>query len=308
MSPSEPDSIAGRLIAASAVWPAVAWHRDDTFIIIALVFAVANSIISGLQTRNGAGHHISNVPATDFARFMKLGSIGGSLTYNLATLFIKLSLLSLFLRFSRGLVLRGVIYLLMLITLGYTVANAFIWTYLCTPMAAAWDFTVQGSCMDPWPPFVSNGALNVGTDVLILMVAVWVVWEWRVGMMQKVGVGLMMVAGAFVCVVSILRLAVLLRGDGTGDATWEYTTNLIWILCEMYTGIICACLPCLRAFTKHFFPNWIIFRDDFEEQLASRAKFFSNGSARGSASLRRESQESSVEEVKADVRDGSKQV
>jgi hypothetical protein len=107
----------------------------------------------------------------------QLGSIGGSLTYNLATLFAKLSLLSLFLRFSKGRILRGVIYLLMLIALGYTVANAFIWAYLCTPMQASWDFTVKGaSCMGPWPPFVSNGALNAGSDILILMVAVWVVW------------------------------------------------------------------------------------------------------------------------------------
>ncbi|KAK0619707.1 hypothetical protein B0T14DRAFT_211723 [Immersiella caudata] len=77
-------------------------------------------------------------------------------------------------------------------------------------------------------------------------------------------------------------------------------------LCEMYTGIICACLPCFRALTKHFFPNWIIFRDDFEEQLASRAKLFSNGNTRGSGSVRRESHESPVEEVKADVRDHAK--
>lgn len=35
----------------------------------------------------------------------------------------------------------------------------------------------------------------------------------------------------------------------------------------MYTGIICACLPCLRPFTKHYFPDSFIFRANFEDSL-----------------------------------------
>lgn len=37
----------------------------------------------------------------------------------------------------------------------------------------------------------------------------------------------------------------------------------------MYTGIICACLPCLRPFAKHYIPNSFIFGANFEDRLAS---------------------------------------
>lgn len=37
----------------------------------------------------------------------------------------------------------------------------------------------------------------------------------------------------------------------------------------MYTGIICACLPCLRPFVRYFFPNLFIFSSRFERRLAS---------------------------------------
>lgn len=47
------------------------------------------------------------------------------------------------------------------------------------------------------------------------------------------------------------------------------TNHIFDSLHEMYTGIICACLPCLRPFTKHYFPNSFIFRPNFEDRLAS---------------------------------------
>ena len=34
----------------------------------------------------------------------------------------------------------------------------------------------------------------------------------------------------------------------------------------MYLGIICACLPCLRSFFKHYFPNMLRFIDSPENQ------------------------------------------
>ncbi|KAK3323097.1 hypothetical protein B0T19DRAFT_485546 [Cercophora scortea] len=279
-----PESIAGRLILAAAIWPAVTipivllrlytssfivrrWHRDDTFIIIALVFATGNSIISGVQTGNGAGLHIWDVPITHFMRFMQLGSIGGSLTYNLATMFIKLSFLSLYLRYSTGWAFHAAVYFLMLITTAYSLAMAFSWAWLCRPMASLWDWsTVGGSCVNPNTPFIAATGTNVGTDILIFLLPVWMLWPVKMRLMTKISVAVAMTVGGFVCVVSILRLSVLLSGVGSDDSTWYYLTNLVWLLCEMYTGIICACLLRLRSFVKYFFPNLAIFREDVEVQ------------------------------------------
>ncbi|KAK0619706.1 hypothetical protein B0T14DRAFT_519714 [Immersiella caudata] len=120
-----PDSMASRLIATAAIWPAVVvpidflrlytsslivrkWHRDDTFIIIALVRTwcpptltqlspptpascslcpIPSSVdcvcaldhaqktsepanVNHAETRSGVGRHIWDVPTTDLAHFM----------------------------------------------------------------------------------------------------------------------------------------------------------------------------------------------------------------------------------------------
>jgi hypothetical protein len=44
---------------------------------------------------------------------------------------------------------------------------------------------------------------------------------------------------------------------------------------EEYVGIICACLPCLKAFSKHFFPNLILFSPAFEQRVSSSFPFSS---------------------------------
>lgn len=58
-----------------------------------------------------------------------------------------------------------------------------------------------------------------------------------------------------VCGVSIYRLAIIPPGLNNMDATWHYVPNIIWCIIEMYTGIVCACLPSLKAFVKRHFPN-----------------------------------------------------
>jgi hypothetical protein len=36
--------------------------------------------------------------------------------------------------------------------------------------------------------------------------------------------------------------------------TWENTAASIWSLCELCSGIVCSCLPCLRPLASQWFP------------------------------------------------------
>ncbi|KAK3986738.1 hypothetical protein QBC44DRAFT_372771 [Cladorrhinum sp. PSN332] len=285
-------SIAHHLIQAAAIAPAVAlpflllrlytsyfivrrWHKDDTFIILGYMFAVAYAIITGIQPNNGAGVHLWEVPTTKFRNFIKTGSIGGSISYNLCTLFVKISILTLYLRYStQRKYFRIAVYVVMFIAAGYSFTNAIAFTYNCTPIERLWDpVNVPGRCINSYEHFLIAAGLNVGTDIVILLLPIWMLWGVRLGTMQKLGLGGIMMAGGFVCSVSIVRLKSVLRGDPTMDFTWSYVPNVIWCLVEMFTGVICACLAALRPFFKHYFPNWVIFRDDFEMQLTSRLHF-----------------------------------
>ena len=58
------------------------------------------------------------------------------MTYNLCTLFIKLSILSFYLRFSIDRAFRMAVYAVIFITVGYTIPNAFLFLYICKPIAS----------------------------------------------------------------------------------------------------------------------------------------------------------------------------
>ncbi|KAM7204683.1 hypothetical protein V8F20_003467 [Naviculisporaceae sp. PSN 640] len=283
--PSE--SSASQLIATAVAWPSATlvivciriftgryiikkWHADDFLILVGLAFAIANSVICVIQTRNGAGAHLWEVTMESFKRFLKLGIIGGSLTFNLATLFIKMSILSFYLRFPTERAFRFVTYFLMVVVAGFCIATAFAFLYHCEPREFAWDFTIPGGkCVDLYAAYLAPAAINAATDIIILFMPIWLLWPLRIGPLKKIGVALIMMTGGFVAAVSIVRVQAIVAYSREEDMTWYYSINLMWCLREMYTGIICACLPCLRPFTKHFFPNSFIFSSRLEHRLRS---------------------------------------
>jgi hypothetical protein len=149
------------------------------------------------ETKYGLGKHLWDISLLDFQQFMKLGMIGGLLTYNLATLFIKASILSFYLRFSIDRAFRVAVYCVMLVTVGYTVPNAILVLYACRPMYAYWDFSAQpaAQCVNLNAAFHTANILNVITDFAILLLPIWMLRPMHVPLSKKIGVALILMAG-----------------------------------------------------------------------------------------------------------------
>ncbi|RKK11523.1 hypothetical protein BFJ70_g17282 [Fusarium oxysporum] len=285
-----PESIASRVVLAAALSPVFTipivllrlytshfiikcWHLDDFSITISLMFAMGYSIVNIVQTRNGVGVHIWDVPLSSFNRFMMLGAIPGAITYNLSTLFTKVSILHFYLRFSQDRTFKLATYFVMFVVVGNNLPAAFAFLYMCRPIPRYWDYTRPGSCLDVGSAFITCAVLNSVTDIVILCLPIWLLRPLRMRRLQKLGVTLVLMAGGFVCAVSLIRLASIPSGLHNPDVTWRYVVNLIWCIAEMYAGIICACLPCLRAFFKRYFPNLFLIRHNTEARLSAIPSF-----------------------------------
>ncbi|KAK4652873.1 hypothetical protein QC762_503260 [Podospora pseudocomata] len=287
-----PESIGYRLITVAVVFPVLAlcflvprlytashiirkWHPDDYLVIIAFLFTIANSTVSIIQTTLGMGNHIWDLPFPKFQSMMKLGMIGGAMTYNLTTLFVKMSILSFYLRFATANhKFRIAVYVVMFFVVGYTIPNAFLFLYICKPMQYYWDWTIEGgTCINQQAVFDSANILNMATDFIILVMPIWMLWDLKVGIRRKVGVVGILMAGGFVCGVSTMRMVTAMTGANETDISWHYVKNLIWCIVEMDIGIVCACLPSLRAFFRRFFPNMFVFSSAFEERLTATLTF-----------------------------------
>jgi len=124
----------------------------------------------------------------------QLGSIGGSLTYNLSTLFIKVSILQFYLRFPSSRSFRLATYFTMFVAVGYSIPQAFAWSYHCQPTARYWDRTIPGTCIKG-QPYLASACLNVATDIIILLLPIWLAWPLRLPRRQKMGVTCILMAG-----------------------------------------------------------------------------------------------------------------
>jgi len=154
-----------------------------------------SSNLSLPETHYGLGKHGWDVPLVDFQKFMKIGMIGGAFTYNLATLFIKISILSFYLRFSVDRAFRYTVYLVMLVTVGYTVPNAILFLYVCRPMQGYWDFSIPSECVNMNAAFHTANTLNMVTDFAILLLPIWMLKPLRAPLLKKIGVTLILMAG-----------------------------------------------------------------------------------------------------------------
>ncbi|CAA9960528.1 hypothetical protein PTMSG1_03930 [Pyrenophora teres f. maculata] len=267
------ESIAYRVIIASVLGPVVAiplcvvrlytkryilrnTGYDDYAITIATLLALAFSIVTGYQTTNGLGKHRWDVSDYHFHKLMKIGDIAGPIFYNLSTLAIKASLCFFYLRFSISRSFRCVVYVLMAICVLYSVPAAFGFLWVCQPIAKYWDFSITtGSCINLSAFFLATACINAGTDLALLVLPLFIIKDLRLPVKRKIGAALLLMTGSFVCVVSLIRVHAVIRDMHkiATDGTWAMVMNFIWILVEMWMGIICTCLPTMHTFVKRHF-------------------------------------------------------
>ncbi|KAK3358448.1 hypothetical protein B0T24DRAFT_130275 [Lasiosphaeria ovina] len=269
---TDPESIGWKLVVAGVVCPVIAlvfwtlrvytarrilrkFHLDDWLITASLILAIGLSIVDISQTKYGMGVHMWEVTPSDFQHSIIVG-LPASIFYNLSTLCVKASILFFYLRFAAAnQAFRVTVYALLFVVAGYSLNAAFSFLYLCTPIHKLWDLATPGSCVDLYSAFLASAAINAATDVAILLLPSWLLWPLRLHWRHKVAVSLVMMTGGFVCAVSFFRLASIPLGKDNMDTTWQYCINNIWCLVELYVGIVCACLPCLKPFVKEHFPS-----------------------------------------------------
>ncbi|OCL15470.1 hypothetical protein AOQ84DRAFT_267558, partial [Glonium stellatum] len=176
----------------------------------------------------------------------------GAVFYGLSTMFTKISILLFYLGLSPFENFRIAAYLVMVVTVGYCLTGAFGFLFFCRPIRKYWNVITPGSCVNIGATYLANATLNVATDITLLFLPIWMMWGLRMPILQKLGITAILMAGSFVCVASIIRLELIPSGLADPDTTWRYVINLIWCIIEMYTGIICACLPIMKPFARRF--------------------------------------------------------
>ncbi|PVH98966.1 hypothetical protein DM02DRAFT_595228 [Periconia macrospinosa] len=224
---------------------------DDYMIALAWVSSQSFCICI---TRYGLGHHLWDVPFSTFnPNFLKFAVIC-LVFYGISIMLAKVSILVLFLRYLPQRYKRAIHAIIASVVM-YSLISSFHWVFDCQPLEKFWDLNIsRGSCID-WSKFhIFSGVMNTTTDIIILLLPIFMLRKVQLYKWERVGLILAMMTGGFVLIISIIRLKTTVDMAPNRDITWEYVHNGIWWMIEMHIAIVCACLPVGRAFLRKHFP------------------------------------------------------
>jgi len=151
---------------------------------------------------------------------MKMAAIDGTFV-GISIMLTKLSILTLFLRFIQQRNLRIAVYIIMAIVVAYSLVTSFEWVYACRPLEKLWDLTVTGgTCINFKMVPVFNGVMNTTTDAIVLALPILFLRKLQMPKRQKIGIMVLLMAGGFILIVSIVRLKLSVDLVHTVDISW----------------------------------------------------------------------------------------
>ncbi|KAL1648509.1 hypothetical protein SLS61_006833 [Didymella pomorum] len=227
----------------------------NTFMVLAVdtvLFAVCYKM-----SWTGLGRDMWNVPFDEITTTLRLFWIS-EIAYFSTLGFIKLSFLLFYLQIFPEKRFRKIVWAVIYFQIASMVAFGFAATFVCTPVSFAWkqwDGNHTGKCINNNALAFTHAAHSILVDFVTLSLPITQIWKLHLGLKKKIGVLLMFSVGAFVTVVSMLRLRSLVHFANTTNMTWDYLEASLWSVIECQVGIICSCMPSIRLGLTRLFPK-----------------------------------------------------
>lgn len=164
--------------------------------------------------------------------------------YVFSTLCFKLAICISYLRLTRGShkeTARLAIWSGLVFTALYNVTYIFTLLFACSPVAASWDYSIDGKCLAMAPYYYTTGVLTMVNDLVLFILPVPLVWRLQVDKRTKIGLSVMFLLGLITTFCSIMRIVAITYIKETGN-----TTNFIlWGVVEACVGVS----PAMRSQT-----------------------------------------------------------
>ncbi|TEY54225.1 hypothetical protein BOTCAL_0241g00060 [Botryotinia calthae] len=112
---------------------------------------------------------------------------------------------------------------------------------------SVWDQPPPGKkavCLDGYVTGLAIGALNLFTDIIILVLPMSMLYTLQLSRRRKLGLAEIFAIGGFAVGATLARnveIAVKLK-DSDADQTWDVMYEAVWISIKLNVTIICSCL------------------------------------------------------------------
>ncbi|XXH05347.1 hypothetical protein Hte_011773 [Hypoxylon texense] len=191
------------------------------------------------------GKHIDELTEYEITVQAKMVILGGTIPWLLSCVFCKLSILcfynriftvKVFLRWSRGLIVAVICYCI-----------AFFAVYMtnCQPIYNLWHPVEWGHCREMSISDFATLGTNITLDIAIIILPMPVLWNLKMPLRNKISISIMFSIGFVTIGVMCWRIAAAARTRSNPDYTYNFPLTAVLSFCELWLGIIVACIPTL---------------------------------------------------------------
>ncbi|KAH9862408.1 hypothetical protein J1614_011063 [Plenodomus biglobosus] len=276
------------------------WGMDDFFNVLAVLtfYGLVASVV--VATQRGMGTHISLLlyehgiqGLIDYSKAIYVSAV----FYNTVLGMVKLSVLCLYLRIIRGVQsqsVRTLVWSVIAVVAGNTLANVTVAIFQCWPIKAAWDVTIPANekrCVNINAFYLGNAITGVITDAVVYLLSIPIIKPLQMDNKTKMQLLGTMLVGGFAVITSAVRLGFIPALLKAPDATMAMAVPMNWSIAEPAVGILVSSGPAIRAIR-------FLFRKPGED---------SYGSGAAQSTLRSQNGHIKLYDIKADVKDEESQ-
>ncbi|KAH0497896.1 hypothetical protein TgHK011_005178 [Trichoderma gracile] len=244
---------------------------DDWIIFASIIVAVPGTVLNQVGlVDHGIGMDIWTLQPSELPTFAKFFFIM-ELIYIVQMALVKLSLSVFYLYVFPGHKIRRLLIGTAVFNVVFGVVFVVAALTQCIPLHYYWaqyfDDPPQGKCFDLNKFAWANAGLGLAVDVWLIILPMSQVRKLKLHWKKKIGIIIMLTLGAFVSLISLIRLKSVMFFANLINPTWDQWNVAWWSTMEVNIGIICTCLPTLRLILKRIFPK--LLATDDRSTLAS---------------------------------------
>ncbi|KAI1339651.1 hypothetical protein F5Y15DRAFT_66092 [Xylariaceae sp. FL0016] len=220
---------------------------DDPLVIAAWGVSLAFLVCIMTAYEYGFGKHLYDVSQLQILGYYDL-LLPMALTYIWPPTLVKLAMLSLYYRINPWLGFRISLYITAGAIITYTVILTIFFAGPCNPQRIG-----SGVCLNNLG--FAQSALNIVSDLVIVLLPVRTIHRLRMPLKRKITVGAVLAIGSAVVLASIARVSYIKVMSENPDITWTQASAAVWGSLELNLGVICNCLVSLMPFVRRHLPR-----------------------------------------------------
>ncbi|KAH7090831.1 hypothetical protein FB567DRAFT_590204 [Paraphoma chrysanthemicola] len=229
---------------------------EDYLVMMANIFLILLASFIYTATTYGFGKRVVEIKATggNVTKAMKFFWLTQT-WYTLTNGFNKMAFVALYYRIFPVPRFRKACLVLGAISAGWTISYLAACIFQCSPVHRVYDRSIPGTCIDfRWHRW-SNAVTNLLTDLTIFLLPMPVIFKLNMSTGSRISLMILFSMGFFICLTTALRMATLPLTLKTKEPSYESAPTNLWSFIEAATGVICACLICLRKSISALWPS-----------------------------------------------------